>query len=88
MEVEAHKGREDAMWAENMTHAWLSYGGVIAKEAASIEGGGDSVQPNPVPSTPFLAVLDDNCTLCLPNGERIKLNATTMRMLFEVHALG
>lgn len=29
-------------------------------------------------------VLDDNCTLCLPNGERIKLNPTTMRMLFEV----
>ena len=34
---------------------------------------------------PFtLAVLDDNCMLCLPNGERIKLNPTTMRMLFEV----
>ncbi len=30
------------------------------------------------------AVLDDNCTLCLPNGERIKLNPTSMRMLFEV----
>ena len=29
-------------------------------------------------------VLDDNCTLCLPNGERIKLNPVTMRMLFEV----
>jgi len=29
-------------------------------------------------------VLDDNCTLCLPNGERLKLNPTTMRMLFEV----
>ena len=29
-------------------------------------------------------VLDDNCTLCLPNGERIKLNPTTMRMIFEV----
>lgn len=29
-------------------------------------------------------VLDDNCTLCLPNGERIKLNPATMRMLFEV----
>jgi len=28
-------------------------------------------------------VLDDNCTLCLPNGERIKLNPNTMRMLFE-----
>jgi dynein heavy chain len=33
------------------------------------------------------AVLDDNCTLCLPNGERIKLNPTTMRMLFEVSDL-
>ncbi len=33
------------------------------------------------------AVLDDNCTLCLPNGERIKLNPTTMRMLFEVQDL-
>ncbi len=33
------------------------------------------------------AVLDDNCTLCLPNGERIKLNSTTMRMLFEVSDL-
>lgn len=29
-------------------------------------------------------VLDDNCTLCLPNGERIKLAPATMRMLFEV----
>ena len=29
-------------------------------------------------------VLDDNCMLCLPNGERIKLNPSTMRMLFEV----
>jgi dynein heavy chain len=29
-------------------------------------------------------VLDDNCTLCLPNGERIKLNPSSMRMLFEV----
>eukprot|EP00798_Chlamydomonas_sp_ICE-L_P002275 gene2275-8543_t len=32
-------------------------------------------------------VLDDNCMLCLPNGERIKLNATTMRVLFEVQDL-
>lgn len=32
-------------------------------------------------------VLDDNCTLCLPNGERIKLNPNTMRMLFEVQDL-
>ncbi|BBN19721.1 hypothetical protein Mp_8g13060 [Marchantia polymorpha subsp. ruderalis] len=32
-------------------------------------------------------VLDDNCVLCLPNGERIKLNPTTMRMLFEVQDL-
>lgn len=32
-------------------------------------------------------VLDDNCTLCLPNGERIKLNNVTMRMLFEVQDL-
>ena len=32
-------------------------------------------------------MLDDNCTLCLPNGERIKLNPTTMRMLFEVEDL-
>jgi dynein heavy chain len=29
-------------------------------------------------------VLDDNRTLCLPNGERIKLNGKTLRMLFEV----
>ena len=29
-------------------------------------------------------MLDDNCTLCLPNGERIKLSPATMRMLFEV----
>lgn len=33
------------------------------------------------------AVLDDNCTLCLPNGERIKLNSASMRMLFEVEDL-
>ena len=32
-------------------------------------------------------VLDDNRTLCLPNGERIKLNGITMRMLFEVQDL-
>ncbi|KAI8465887.1 MAG: dynein heavy chain 7 [Monoraphidium minutum] len=32
-------------------------------------------------------VLDDNCTLCLPNGERIKLSPTSMRMLFEVSDL-
>ena len=32
-------------------------------------------------------VLDDNCVLCLPNGERIKLNPHTMRMLFEVQDL-
>ena len=32
-------------------------------------------------------MLDDNCTLCLPNGERLKLNAATMRMLFEVSDL-
>lgn len=29
-------------------------------------------------------VLDDNCMLCLPNGERLKLKPDTMRMLFEV----
>lgn len=32
-------------------------------------------------------VLDDNCTLCLANGERIKLNPKKMRMLFEVQDL-
>ena len=32
----------------------------------------------------FLQVLDDNRLLCLPNGERLKLNSTTMRILFEV----
>ena len=32
-------------------------------------------------------VLDDNCTLCLSSGERIKLNPTTQRMLFEVNDL-
>ena len=32
-------------------------------------------------------VLDDNRTLCLPNGERIKLNGVTMRTLFEVQDL-
>eukprot|EP00198_Chlamydomonas_reinhardtii_P006936 XP_001696272.1 dynein heavy chain 3 [Chlamydomonas reinhardtii] len=29
-------------------------------------------------------VLDDNCMLCLPNGERIKLDPASMRVLFEV----
>eukprot|EP00884_Botryococcus_braunii_P021123 jgi/Botrbrau1/7695/Bobra.0159s0133.1 len=29
-------------------------------------------------------VLDDNCTLCLPNGERIKLKPDGMRLIFEV----
>ena len=32
-------------------------------------------------------VLDDNRTLCLPNGERVKLNGETMRCLFEVEDL-
>jgi dynein heavy chain len=32
-------------------------------------------------------VLDDNRTLCLPNGERIKLNGEVMRTLFEVQDL-
>jgi dynein heavy chain len=32
-------------------------------------------------------VLDDNRTLCLPNGERVKLNGETMRTLFEVQDL-
>lgn len=32
------------------------------------------------------AVLDDNCTLCLPNGERIKLNPLTMRMVSHIAA--
>ena len=32
-------------------------------------------------------VLDDNCALCLPNGERIRLNAQTMRLLFEASDL-
>jgi len=44
-----------------------------------------SVMSHPLwPRASLLPVLDDNCTLCLPNGERIKLNPTTMRMLFEV----
>ena len=29
-------------------------------------------------------VLDDTCTLCLPNSERIRLDNSTMRVLFEV----
>jgi len=32
-------------------------------------------------------VLDDNCMLCLPNGERIRLDPIRMRMLFEVEDL-
>ena len=36
------------------------------------------------PQSVLPQVLDDNCTLCLPNGERLKLNSATMRMLFEV----
>lgn len=34
-----------------------------------------------------VAVLDDNRMLCLPNGERIKLDEARMRMLFEVEDL-
>ena len=37
--------------------------------------------------TAHAAVLDDNCTLCLPNGERVKLPPSTMRVLFEVQDL-
>ena len=43
--------------------------------------------PPRLPTLLHLTVLDDNCTLCLPNGERIKLNPATMRMLFEVSDL-
>jgi dynein heavy chain len=32
-------------------------------------------------------VLDDSCMLCLPNGERIRLDAQGMRMVFEVEDL-
>jgi dynein heavy chain, axonemal len=32
-------------------------------------------------------VLDDNCTLCLPSGERMRLSPVHMRMLFEVDDL-
>lgn len=35
----------------------------------------------------ILQVLDDNCTLCLPNGERIKLNIEAMSIVFEVSDL-
>ena len=34
-----------------------------------------------------MKVLDDNCALCLPNGERIRLNAQTMRLIFEASDL-
>lgn len=34
-----------------------------------------------------MKVLDDNCALCLPNGERIRLNAQTMRLVFEASDL-
>ncbi len=32
-------------------------------------------------------VLDDSCTLCLSNSERIRLNPETMNVLFEVSDL-
>lgn len=35
-------------------------------------------------TTVDVQVLDDTRTLCLPNSERIRLNSSTMRMLFEV----
>lgn len=31
--------------------------------------------------------LDDNLTLCLASGERVKLRADSMRLLFEVEDL-
>lgn len=31
--------------------------------------------------------LDDNRTLCLASGERVKLNVDSMRLLFEVEDL-
>jgi dynein heavy chain len=34
-----------------------------------------------------VAVLDDNRMLCLPNGERIKLDEGRLRLLFEVEDL-
>jgi len=33
------------------------------------------------------AVLDDNRMLCLPNGERIKLDESRLRMMFEAEDL-
>jgi hypothetical protein len=37
--------------------------------------------------TPRAQVLDDNCALCLPNGERIRLNPQGMRLIFEASDL-
>jgi hypothetical protein len=37
--------------------------------------------------TPRAQVLDDNCALCLPNGERIRLNPQGMRLVFEASDL-
>ena len=39
-----------------------------------------------VSTAPVCSVLDDNMTLCLANGERIKLKSE-LRMLFEVQDL-
>eukprot|EP00891_Asterochloris_glomerata_P001497 jgi/Astpho2/1497/e_gw1.00026.129.1_t len=73
-----------------VTNEWRDgIASVLIRGAVSDEGPGHKwvVFDGPVDAVwveNMNTVLDDNCLLCLPNGERLKLNAGTMRILFEV----
>jgi dynein heavy chain, axonemal len=67
----ASKLCRDAVAPESTAMSWIIFDGPV--EATWVES--------------LNTALDDSCTLCLPSGERMKLDAQRMRMLFEVEDL-